>query len=186
MAPLHLPWIRQSKDWFRPLLDQKHDNPRPTAVPRSTVPTVPRVAALSLGTNATKPNVINQTNRVYGSRGELLNPAWQLINELIRLCGERGAGLSAQLQASRMPWAQLRCVPFPSRRQTPEAGWVGAPLSKLLRLSHLGLALPDQLWGLLGCALGWIEAVVSRARLVPLKAWASKVQCPGFALVLGL
>lgn len=43
------------------------------------------------------PNVINQTNRVYGSRRELLNPAWQLINELIRLCGERGAGLPAQL-----------------------------------------------------------------------------------------
>lgn len=41
-------------------------------------------------------NGIDQANRVYGSRKELLSPARQLIKELVRRWG-RGAGLPAKL-----------------------------------------------------------------------------------------
>lgn len=112
LAPLHLAWIRPGKDWFRPLLDQKRDCRSPTAVPGGLcLPTIPRVAALSLGTNATKPKC-NQS--VYGSRRELLNPAWQLINELIRLCGEReGQGYLPSCKLPGCPGPSLDLMPFP-------------------------------------------------------------------------
>lgn len=49
-----------------------------------------------------RPNGIDQTNKVYGSRKELLGPAWQLINELLGDGG--GAGVPAkQVLGSELP-----------------------------------------------------------------------------------
>lgn len=67
-----------------------------------------------------RPNGIDQTNRVYGSRKELLSPAWQLINELIRRWGAwgKGAGLPAKLGVlgSQLPVGASRMSRSPIHR----------------------------------------------------------------------
>lgn len=85
------------------------------------------------------------------------------------MCGDRRAGLLPELPASRagksqtgVPMhfrglergaegAQLGPCALPLAGGRPQRpGWVGAPLSKLPGLGHLGLALPELLWGFMG------------------------------------
>ena len=93
-SPL-LPWIRQGEDQTKgldPSWPRNRAVPAPQPRPGGlSLPTVRGAAALSPGTNATKPEW-NRSNKqgLWQRERELLNPAWQLIKELIRRQGVRG------------------------------------------------------------------------------------------------
>lgn len=119
-----LPWIRQDRDWFRLLLDQKRDyaslSPAQKVCP---FPPCPEWQLCLWEQIPQSPNVINQTNRVYGSGRELLNPAWQLINELIRWCGESGRECLPSCELPGRPGPSLDPVPFLQQEEDPRGRW---------------------------------------------------------------
>lgn len=125
-SPL-LPWIRQGEDQTKGL-DTSWPRNRAVPAPRPrpgglSLPTVCGAAALSPGTNATKPEW-NRSNKqgLWQRERELLNPAWQLIKELIRRQGVRGDQGRAACRATsfQMSWAGLG----PGRKPSPRA-WLG-------------------------------------------------------------
>lgn len=120
-SPLLL-WIRQGEDQTKglhPSWPRSRTVPAPQPRPGGlSLPTVCGAAALSPGTNATKPewNRSNKQGLWQWERG-LLNPAWQLIKKLIRRQGVWGdKGRAACRAASfQMSWAELG----PGRRLSP-------------------------------------------------------------------